>query len=117
MSRFVRGWNPRGTLRFKADVQGRIAELLTASSPQNLHEAMAAIVQRAQTDAAFRSSLVRAGINLSKVAALQFAGQNADPLPLENEDGEVLLGFENNENTGGNDAPVYGKPGTTWESN
>ncbi|WP_375272858.1 hypothetical protein [Sphingomonas sp.] len=71
--------NPRGTLRFKRDVQDRIAEIMTATRPNDVQAAMHAIMLRAQTDADFADLLNRAGVGPAKIAAIQAAGQDADP--------------------------------------
>lgn len=71
--------NPAGTLRFKSDVQDRIAQILTDTNPATLEQGLAAVSRRAQTDDAFRASLNGYGIAPAKVAALQAAGQDTDP--------------------------------------
>lgn len=68
----------RGAGRFKQDVQERIAEVLTASQPQDVAQAMAAIRQRAETDQAFRHSLDRAGITLARIMSGQAAALPAE---------------------------------------
>jgi hypothetical protein len=68
----------RGAGRSKQDVQERIAEVLTASQPQDVVQAMAAIRQRAESDQAFRSSLDRAGMNLGRIASGQGAALPAE---------------------------------------
>ncbi|KIU29295.1 hypothetical protein SR41_04610 [Sphingomonas melonis] len=108
--------NPRGTLRFKRDVQDRIAEIMTATRPADVSALLRAVADRAAQDDRFGAALARAGVTPAKIAALQAAGQDGDPVPLELDDGQVLLGFENNETTGHQDAPVYGKFGTHYPS-
>lgn len=84
LSGLLTGWllkgNPRGTLRFKRDVQDRIAELMTETRPGNVQEAMLAIMQRAQHDADFADTLNRAGIRPAQIAAMLAASQDADPV-------------------------------------
>lgn len=73
--------NPRGTLRFKRQVQDRIAEVMTATAPGDVRGAMQAIMQRAQTDAEFAHLLNEASIRPAKIAAIHAAAQSTDPVP------------------------------------
>lgn len=72
--------NPRGTMRFKQDVQDRIAELMTSTGAQDVGTAMRAIMSRAQQDADFADLLNRAGIKPAKLIALAASGQDTTPL-------------------------------------
>lgn len=87
--------NPRGTLRFREDVRERIAELMTATEPRSVAEAMQAISRRAEADEAFRVSLSRAGIDLSKGLIAQAAAQDTEARPTADEVAEHI------------DAPMY----------
>ncbi|WP_066803353.1 hypothetical protein [Sphingomonas asaccharolytica] len=73
----------RGTLRFKRDVQDRIAEIMTATNPTDVRGLMQAITDRAEKDDNFRRLLNRAGIGPAKVAALQAAGMDNAAPPLD----------------------------------
>ena len=79
--------NPKGTLRFKRDVQDRIAQVMTETQPQSVHDLLAQVADRAQRDQAFNASLSRAGINIAKIASLQAASQDTAPLS-EDDDGD-----------------------------
>lgn len=80
--------NPRGTLRYKRDVQDRIAQIMTEANPRNMAELLNAVEQRAYSDDAFRALLNRAGIGPAKVASLLAAGQNTDPIADEPDEPE-----------------------------
>lgn len=75
--------NPRGTMRFRQDVQNRVAELLTATQPRTIQDAMQAISRRAETDDAFRASLHRAGAKATQMTALPAAAQDARAAPWD----------------------------------
>jgi len=75
--------NPQGTMRFKQAVQDRIAEIMTAANPQSAREALDAIVQRAQSDAQFRTLLHNAGIKPAALLSAQAASMDARAEPLE----------------------------------
>ncbi|RXZ34837.1 hypothetical protein EO081_04035 [Sphingomonas desiccabilis] len=83
--------NPRGTLRFKQDVQDRISELMTATGAADVQTAMRAIARRAQQDAAFADALNRAGIKPSKIAAILAASQDTSPTSTSEGEDEPLM--------------------------
>jgi hypothetical protein len=88
-SAFLLKGNPAGTARFKQGVQDRIAEIMTATNPANVRELSDAIMRRAETDDQFRQLLNRAGIGPARVVALQTAGLDTAPPPLD-EDPELV---------------------------
>ncbi|MDF0489233.1 hypothetical protein PX554_13915 [Sphingomonas sp. H39-1-10] len=81
--------NPKGTLRFKQDVQDHVADIMSSSDPRSMGEAMSSIIERAQRDARFAHVLNRAAINPSKLIALHAAALDADPL-VRNDDGDLV---------------------------
>ncbi|MGY2736129.1 hypothetical protein [Sphingomonas sp. UYP23] len=101
------GGNKPGLLRFKRDVQERIAEVMTATQPADVQGLLAAVEQRARTDQQFRTRLSRAGISVAKIQAIHAAGQDTAPMNFQREDGRVLLGEHEGE-------PVYGDLGVHY---
>lgn len=77
--------NPRGTLGFRQGVEDRTAELLTASSPGALSEAMGAIKNRGLFDAAATASRNARAAKVARSGALFTAAQSTDPIDLSDD--------------------------------
>lgn len=77
--------NPRGTLGFRQGVEDRTAELLTASSPGALSEAMGAIKNRGLFDAAAAASRNGRAARIARSGALFTAAQSTDPIDLSDD--------------------------------
>jgi hypothetical protein len=75
--------NPRGTAGFRRDVQDRMGQLVTATSPEDVAGFVGALSGRSATDAARQGALYRGAGNLTKVGTLQAAGLSTDPVPLD----------------------------------
>ena len=75
--------NPRGTASYRGDVQERMAELLTASTPRGSRAAMDALADRSVIDRTNLGVLSTRANRMALVGALQFTGQNADPSPMD----------------------------------
>lgn len=71
---------PKGSFRFKSEVQDYIAEILTEARPQSVREAFKAIEDRAVQDNKFRALLNDAGVRMGRAGAIAFGGADGDPL-------------------------------------
>ncbi|MEG3087724.1 hypothetical protein [Sphingomonas sp. PB4P5] len=82
--------NPKGTARFRQDVQDHTASLLTASSPREVRRAMGALSSRPATDQARSGALYQGTAKLAAIGTLQAAGQSTDPVLWEDDETEPL---------------------------
>ncbi|MEN2786215.1 hypothetical protein ACFOKI_07410 [Sphingomonas qilianensis] len=82
--------NPKGTLRFRRDVQDHTAAILTASSPREVQRAMGALSSRPVTDQAKSGALYQRAGKLAAIGTIQAAGQSTDPVAWEEPDTDSL---------------------------